>query len=194
MSNTMGESTRARLAGVIRSVNAGGAGGGGDRAPGNYVGGYAGGLGGTWGKAPTNRGVDPRAADGGGGGGGPARPASAGRQRPASATGGGGGGGVAPFGSPGGPAAPYSSLLGSPGAGALAGGVRERIRPASSGAKNAWDELPRRELPRSPPFGTTTKQIKPASATLAGGRTTKPLAGIALDLKSPGLGHIEATA
>jgi hypothetical protein len=34
--------------------------------------------------------------------------------------------------------------------------------------------------------------IKPASATLAGGRTTRPLAGVGLDLKSPGLGAMEA--
>lgn len=78
MSGTMGDSTRTRLAGLVRAANAGG---GGDRAPGAYVGGYGGGMGGTWSKAATNRGIldQPKApeaaggAGGGGGGGGPAR-------------------------------------------------------------------------------------------------------------------------
>lgn len=54
--NTMGESTRARLAGLIHSVKAGMDGGGAGPAGGaQYVGGYAGGAGGTWGKAATGR-------------------------------------------------------------------------------------------------------------------------------------------
>lgn len=72
----MGDSTRARLAGAIRAANNGGGANADDRSPGAYVGGYGGGLAGTWGKAPTNRGVDAmRAGDGAGGatGGGPAR-------------------------------------------------------------------------------------------------------------------------
>lgn len=58
MAGTMGDSTRARIGSAIRTANGGGVGGG-DRAPGAYVGGYGGGLGGTWAKAPTQRGGDP---------------------------------------------------------------------------------------------------------------------------------------
>lgn len=60
--NTMGETTRRNLAGIVRGGSAGGMGGGGGAAgvragfnPGAYVGGYGGGLGGTWGKAATGR-------------------------------------------------------------------------------------------------------------------------------------------
>lgn len=56
---TMGESTRSRLQGIVRSANGngdGGGGGGDGRAAGVYVGGYGGGSGGTWGKAATGRG------------------------------------------------------------------------------------------------------------------------------------------
>ncbi|GIL71076.1 hypothetical protein Vretimale_17844 [Volvox reticuliferus] len=187
MSGTMGDSTRARIAGAIRSANAGGGIASGDRAHGTYLGGYAGGMGGTWSKAPTNRGVDPmRAGEGAGGAGagagagaagGPGRPTSASRMRPPAS----GAAGGAPQ-----PGNPSGGMTGQ------SQGQRERIRPASQGAKNAWDELPRKELPKAPPHGVTTKQIKPVSATLAGGKTTKPLTGIGMDFKSPGLGQMEA--
>lgn len=69
--NTMGESTRTRLQGIVRAANGdGGGGGGGDgRAAGVYVGGYGGGSGGTWGKAATGRGGVADAMDAAAGGG-----------------------------------------------------------------------------------------------------------------------------
>ena len=50
----MGESTKRRLAGIVRSAS--GDGGGGAGAAAQYVGGYGGGMGGTWGRAQTGRG------------------------------------------------------------------------------------------------------------------------------------------
>ncbi|GLC69071.1 hypothetical protein PLESTF_000783800 [Pleodorina starrii] len=192
MSGTMGDSTRARIAGAIRSANAGGGVAAGDRAPGTYVGGYAGGMGGSWSKAATNRGIDPmRGGDAGGGAGAAAGAGGGGasRMRPLPAGGGGGGsGGAAANGGFG--------LLGGGGHSQqqqqqqAVVGQRERVRPGSHGAKNAWDELPRKDLPRAPPHGVTTKQIKPVSATMAGGKTTRPLMGIGMDLKAPGLGQM----
>lgn len=178
MSGTIGDSTRARLAGVVRAANAGGGGGDG-RAGGQYVGGYGGGLGGTWGKAPTNRGdaavPTPGAGGGAPAGGPPPRPASAGRMRPPSA----------------GTSAPAFGAPGGAGAGTGAGDGR-KVRPSSGAAKNLWDELPKRDLPRAPPHGmTSSKPIRPASATFAGGRVTRPLSGVGMDLKSPGTGYME---
>jgi microtubule-associated protein-like 6 len=173
--NTMGESTRARMAGVVRAANAGG---GGDRAPGAYVGGYGGGLGGTWGKAATNRGMDPM------------------RPPPPGAGPGGGDSGAGPSArSASGPAleqhrlafietccgrctatdtlrsgasrAAYETqcaLCRPPSAGrqrpSSAAGVRERVRPASGGARNVWDDLPK-ELPKAPPYGTASEPLPP---------------------------------
>ncbi len=48
---SMGESTRRRLEGAVRNAANG-------SAPAQYVGGWSGGVGGTWGKANTGRGFD----------------------------------------------------------------------------------------------------------------------------------------
>ncbi|KAG2422675.1 hypothetical protein HXX76_015839 [Chlamydomonas incerta] len=170
----MGDSTRARMAGLVKAANAGG---GGDRASGNYVGGYGGGLGGTWGKAATNRGIDPRGGAGGGGGG----IGGAGAPGPAAGAGG-------DFGGAGASARPPSAGRQRP---SSAVGQRDKIRSGSSGVKSAWD-MPQRELPKAPPFGTAAKLVKPPGATMAGGKSTKPLTGIGMDFKAPGRGAMEA--
>lgn len=153
----MGESTRRRLEGAVRNAANG-------SAPAQYVGGWNGGLGGTWGKAQTGRGGDNAA---------PARWADrkhAGSpqsergvpqvqrthvcacaclasHRPGTAGRGGDvGGSPGAAGSPGG---------GGEGQAHAKTGVREKTRPASAGVKSAWHDAPR-ELPKAPPHALTS--------------------------------------
>lgn len=86
------------------------------------------------------------------------RPASAGRSRPAAGPGPSlGPGAVSGSGAPG----PYPghgegpSYDGGGSRGATHAGMRDKIRPASAGAKNVWNEV-QRELPKAPPHATTT--------------------------------------
>ena len=43
-------------------------------------------------------------------------------------------------------------------------GVRDKIRPASAGHKNAWSMTPQKELPRAPAHGTTTCKSNPLAS------------------------------
>jgi len=159
----MGDSTKRRMAAAIQ----GGAGLGGTRTgfnPGASVGGYAGGMGGTFGKA--GRGLDPSldvGVAGAAASGSPAsgRPPSAGRsQTPV----GGGGGSPAPLwmggNSPGGGRDPIPRYFPD---GALSGDVRPKQRPPSTISKSVWEH--HKELPKAPSPGTTTGYVRPKSAT-----------------------------
>lgn len=77
------------------------------------------------------------------------RPMSGGRMRPPSA------GTAAGFGAP-------------AAAGAGTGDVK-KVRPSSGAAKNLWDELPKRDLPRAPPHGVTCKLCWSLPTVHAGG-------------------------
>ncbi|MEW5311518.1 MAG: hypothetical protein WDW38_003227 [Sanguina aurantia] len=169
--HTMGESTRSRLQGIVRSANGNGDGGGGGdgRAAGVYVGGYGGGSGGTWGKAATGRGGMADMMDAAAGG-------------PQVAAGGGAHGqGSAARGAPAQLTAPYA--VGGAMAGGTSGadtrqgnpGVRDRARPASAGVKHVWDHTAQ-VLPKAPPHALTNAKVRPRTATLA--KSTRPMAGL----------------
>uniref|UniRef100_A0A383VWQ6 EML-like second beta-propeller domain-containing protein n=1 Tax=Tetradesmus obliquus TaxID=3088 RepID=A0A383VWQ6_TETOB len=115
----MGESTRQRLAALVAAAKSspgdgGAAGGGRPKTAGAYVGGFQGSLAGTWGRAATGR-SGPRTSERANNpllGGQAVRPGAAQVE------------------------ARKSEIAAAP------QHVRERVRPASSGAKNVWDLLP----------------------------------------------------
>mmetsp|Transcript_34365 Transcript_34365/g.76299 ORF Transcript_34365/g.76299 Transcript_34365/m.76299 type:complete len:1172 (-) Transcript_34365:306-3821(-) len=177
---TMGDSTKRRMAAAMADARAGLGGTRSGFNPGASVGGYAGGMGGTFGKAARGLGLDPvgspanPAANEGAGA--PPRPASAGRVRPSSA-----GPSAKPLGD--GPIQKYH--LDAPSQRSPATEVR-KARPASAGAKNVWNDMTR-ELPKAPPHALSSGKVRPKSATVA--KTTKPLFGVdAMEYKLVGQG------
>ncbi|GAX82495.1 hypothetical protein CEUSTIGMA_g9922.t1 [Chlamydomonas eustigma] len=172
---TLGDSTKRRMSAAIQGL-------GGTRAgfnPGASVGGYAGGMGGTFGRAARGIGGDPSDGAAGAAGAGQARPASAGRVRPP----------------PDGPAArdPIPRYFESPAAAlpsrGTAEGKREKVRPASAAHKHVWDQP--KELPKAPPHGTTSGYVgrpKSATATASNGLRSQVLGAMPVEYRLVGTG------